>query len=132
MILSSRFNYIGVGLALRSSNRRTYAAAVFAETTDHTRPIGQVTTATRSGDDVRWTWTGADVRLQTHTSGLRDFDVQYRVDYGTWLLLRDNTTAYSITLTDRPHGRSYAVRVRATDQRGNVGAWSSEKRVRVP
>jgi uncharacterized protein YkwD len=132
MILSSRFNYVGVGLAYRSSNRRTYASAVFAETTDHTGAISRVTSATRTGDDVRWTWTGYDVRLQTRTAGLRDFDVQYRVDYGSWHLLRDNTKAYSITLADRTHGRSYAVRVRATDQRGNVGAWSSEKRIGVP
>ena len=132
IILSNRFNYIGVGLAYRSSNRRTYGSAVFAETTDHTRAIARTTAVSRSGDDVRWTWTGYDPRLQTHTAGLRDFDVQYRVNYGSWILLRDNTNSYSITLADRPHGRTYGLRVRATDQRGNVGAWSSERRVWVP
>jgi uncharacterized protein YkwD len=132
LILSNRFNYIGVGLAYRSSNHRTFASAVFAETTDHTRPVSRMTSGTRTGDDVRWTWTGADVRLQTHTAGLRDFDIQYRVGYGTWRLLRDNTKAYGITIADRPHGQSYALRVRGTDQRGNVGAWSAEKRIWVP
>jgi uncharacterized protein YkwD len=132
LILSSRFNYIGVGLAYRSSNRRTYASAVFTESRDHTKPIARTTSASRNGDDVSWTWSGYDVRLQTHTAGLRDFDVQYRVNYGSWILLRDNTNAYSLTLANRPHGRSYAIRVRGTDQRGNVGAWSSERRVWVP
>jgi uncharacterized protein YkwD len=132
LILSSRFNYIGVGLAYRSSNRRTYASAVFTESSDHTKPIARTTGATRSGDDVRWTWTGYDVRLQTHTAGLRDFDVQYRVNYGAWTMLRDNTNQYTLALADRPGGRSYAIRVRGTDQRGNVGAWSSERRVWVP
>jgi uncharacterized protein YkwD len=132
LILSNRFNYVGVGLAYRSSNRRTYAAAVFTESPDHTRPIAQTTSVTRTGDDVRWTWTGYDVRLQTHTSGLRDFDVQYRVDYGSWVTVLDNTNAYGLTLTNRTHGRSYAIRVRGTDQRGNLGAWSSERRIRVP
>jgi hypothetical protein len=70
--------------------------------------------------------------LQTHTAGLRDYDIQYRINYGTWVLLRDNTTATSLTLPDRSRGRSYAVRVRATDRRGNVGAWSAEKRLWIP
>jgi uncharacterized protein YkwD len=132
LILSSRFNYVGVGLAYRSSNRKTFSSAVFSESPDHTRPVARTASASRSGDDVRWTWTGYDVRLQTHTAGLRDFDVQYRVNYGTWYLIRDNTNSYALTLTDRPRGRSYAIRVRGTDQRGNVGAWSSERRVWVP
>ena len=132
LILSSRFNYVGVGLAYRSSNRKTFSSAVFSESPDHTRPIARTTGATRSGDDVRWSWTGYDVRLQTHTAGLRDFDVQYRVNYGSWSLLRDNTNGYSLSLANRPRGRSYAIRVRGTDQRGNVGAWSSERRVWVP
>jgi uncharacterized protein YkwD len=132
LLLSSRFNYIGVGLAYRSSNGRTFASAVMTESPDHTKPIARVTGASRSGDDVRWTWNGYDPRLQTHTAGLRDFDVLYRVGSGTWSLLRDNTTSTSLTLWNRPSGRSYSIRVRATDRRGNVGAWSSESRVWVP
>jgi len=132
MILSSRFNYIGVGLAYRSSNRKTFAAAVFAETVDYSRPIARVTRASRSGDDVIWRWSGFDPRLQTHTAGLRDFDVQYRVGTGNWVYLRDNTSLTSISLPNRPHGRSYSIRVRATDRRGNVGVWSSASRIWVP
>ena len=131
LILSSRFNYIGVGLAYRSSNHKTFASAVFAETSDHTKAVGRVSRTTRSGNDIRWYWSGYDPRLQTHTAGLRDFDVAYRVGYGTWRLLRNNTTATSIGFNDKPRG-SYAVRVRATDRRGNVGAWSKEARIWVP
>lgn len=132
LILSDRFNYIGVGLAYRSSNRKTFASAVFAETVDYTRAVGRMTGGTRSGNDLRWTWSGYDPKLQTHTAGLRDFDVQYRINYGTWVLLRNDTTATSLSLADRSRGRSYAVRVRATDRRGNVGAWSAETRLWVP
>ena len=91
-----------------------------------------MTAARRSGDDISWTWNGYDPRLQTHLAGLRDFDVQYRIGYGDWRLIRDNTWATSLTLLDRVHGRSYAIRVRATDRRGNVGRWTAESRIWVP
>lgn len=132
MILSSRFNYIGVGLAYRSSNRKTFGSAVFAETTDHTRPLARVTRSTRSGDTIRWSWSGYDPRLQTHTAGLRHYDVIYRVGSGNWTYLRNNTTSTSVALTNRPGGRSYSIRVRATDRGGMVGVWSREARIWVP
>jgi uncharacterized protein YkwD len=132
LLLSDRFNYIGVGLAYRSSNSRTYASAVMTESPDHTRAVARVTSASRSGTTVSWTWSGYDPRLQTHTAGLRDFDVLYRVGSGSWILLRDNTTSTSLSLVNRAHGHYYSIRVRATDRRGNVGAWSSESRIWVP
>jgi uncharacterized protein YkwD len=132
ILLSDKLNYIGVGLAYRSSNNKTFSSAVLTESPDHTRPVARVTGTSRSGDDIRWTWNGYDPRLQTHTAGLRDFDVQYRVGTGTWSLIRDNTTSTSLSLWNRPHGRYYSIRVRATDRRGNVGAWSSESRIWVP
>jgi len=131
ILLSSSYNYIGVGLASRDSGRKTFASAVFAETTDHTRPVARVTLHTRSGDDVRWSWAGYDPRLQTHTAGLAHYDVAYRVGLGTWYTLRNNTTQTSLTLANRPAG-SYSIKVRANDRRGNVGAWSSESRIWVP
>ncbi len=132
LLLSSNLNYIGVGLAYRSSNHRTYGSAILTEAPDHTRPIARVTGSARSGDDVRWTWNGYDPRLQTHTAGFRDYDVQYRIGSGAWSLYRDNTTSTSLALANRAHGRYYSIRVRATDRRGNVGAWSSERRIWVP
>ena len=132
LLLSDRLNYIGVGLAYRSSNHKTFSSAVLSESPDHTRPVARVTGASRSGDDLRWTYNGYDPRLQTHTAGLRDYDVQYRVGSGTWSLYRDNTTSTTFSLYNRPHGKYYSIRVRATDRRGNVGAWSSESRIWVP
>jgi uncharacterized protein YkwD len=132
LLMSTRFNYIGLGLAYRSSNARTFASAVMTESVDHTRAVARMKGASRSGDDVRWTWGGYDPWLQTHTAGLRDFDVQYRIGTGTWRTIRDNTTATSLTLRDRVHRRSYAIRVRATDRRGNVGRWTAESRIWVP
>lgn len=132
LLLSRDFNYIGLGLARRSSNNRTFGSAVMTESLDHTRAVARVLTRGRNGDDVAWSWNGYDPRLQTHTAGLRDFDVQYRVDSGSWRLLRDNTTLKSIVLRDRVQGHTYGIRVRATDRRGNVGPWSAESRVWVP
>ena len=48
-----------------------------------------------------------------------------------WLLSAFFNSA-SILLANRPGGRYYSIRVRATDRRGNVGAWSSESRIWVP
>lgn len=132
LIMSKSFNYIGVGLAYRSSNHKTFGSIVFTESPDHTGARGQITSASRSGDDIRWTWSGYDFRLQTHTAGLRDFDVQYRVGSGDWRTLRNDTTSTSLTLRDRVHGRSYALRVRATDRRGNIGPWTAASRIWVP
>jgi len=132
LITSSRFNYVGIGLAYRSSSRRTYAAIVFTESADHTRPAAKMMSAYRSGTTVKWTWRAWDRRLQTHTAGLRDLDVQYRAGWGSWQTIRDNTTATSLTLTGRSHGESYAVRVRARDRRGYLSTWTAEMRVHVP
>ena len=132
LLLSSRFNYIGLGLAYRSSNSRTFGSAVMTESLDHTGAKAGITATRRSGDDVGWSWSGYDIRLQTHTAGLRDFDVQYRIGSGSWRTLRDNTTSTSLTLRDRPHGQYYGIRVRATDRRGNVGPWTGQSRIWVP
>jgi uncharacterized protein YkwD len=132
LLMSSKFNYIGLGLAHRTSNNRTFGSAVMTESLDHTRAVARLTGARRSGDDLTWTWNGYDPRLQTHTAGLRDFDVQYRVGSGDWRTIRNDTSGTSLTLRDRPHGRSYAIRVRATDRRGNVGRWTAESRIWVP
>lgn len=131
-MMSTKFNYVGVGLAYRSSNGRTFGAIVFTESPDHTRPNARVTDGERTGGDIVWTWTGSDVRLQTHTAGLRDFDVQLRRDSNSWWLARDNTTAKTLTMVGKPGGHTYGLRVRARDKAGNVGPWSAELRVSLP
>lgn len=132
LLMSTKFNYIGLGLAYRSSNKRTYASALMTESPDHTRAYAKVTRASRSDNDLRWDWTGYDPRLQTHTAGLRDFDVQYRVGSGSWVTLWNDTKSTSLRLNDRARGRYYGIRVRATDRRGNVGPWTAESRIWVP
>lgn len=131
-MMSRTFNYIGIGVAYRSASRTTYAVIVFTESVDQTRPWARMTGSTRSGTTVTWTWTGADRLLQTHTSGLRDFDVQYRTGWGSWVNLRTDTTATSLRLADRPRGTSVALRVRSRDRRGYHSDWSAELRVAIP
>ena len=132
LLMSTKFNYIGLGLAYRSSGNRTFGSAVMSESPDHTKAYARITRTARSGDDIRWDWTGYDPALQTHTAGLRDFDVQYRVGSGSWKTVRDNTTSRAMSLSNRTGGRYYGIRVRATDRRGNVGPWTPESRIWVP
>jgi uncharacterized protein YkwD len=131
MLMSSSFNYIGLGVSL-SSNGRTYAAGELAESNDHTKPWARIAGSSRSGTTVSWSWTGADILLQTHTSGLKNFDVQYRVGSGTWTTIRSGTTTRSISLSGRPHGTYVGLRVRARDNRGYISNYSAETRVWVP
>lgn len=130
-MMSPDYNYVGIAFALRSDGS-TYASIVFLEGPDRTRPSARMTTRSRSGTTVRFGWAGSDPRLQTHTAGLRNFDVRYRVDRGTWRRIRTATTATSITLRYRAHRHSYWISVRSRDGRGNASPWSTPFRVWVP
>jgi uncharacterized protein YkwD len=132
ILMSSDYNYIGFGVAYRSANKRTYAAGILTESKDRTAPWSKMDKGSRSGTKVTWTWSGSDVGLQTHTAGLKNFDVQYRVGKGKWKTIRSATTATSLSLGSRAHGHWYSLRVRARDNAGNVAAYSHEKRVWVP
>jgi hypothetical protein len=131
-MFSARYNYVGVGFAYRSASNTTYASVVFAESKDHTAAVAKNGTLSRTGTTVRFSWSGYDPRLQTHTAGLRSFDVLYRVDGGTWRTIRNDTTSTALTLYSRPHGHWYGFRVQAADRRGNLSRWTSAKRVWVP
>jgi uncharacterized protein YkwD len=131
-LMSRTLNYVGFGVAVRASDGRVFATAIFTESRDHTRPSARIVDAARSGTSVTFTWRGYDAPLQTHWAGLRDFDVWYRVDDGAWRLIRDNTTATSIRLTSRAPGHRYWLMVRARDRVSNVGAASSPISVWVP
>jgi uncharacterized protein YkwD len=131
LLVSGSFNYLGVGTA-RSGSGRTYGSIVLTESKDRTGARGTMVSATVVGDDVRWTWRGADPLLQTHTAGLRDFAVQQRTDKGTWVTVSAATTNTSRTAVNRSGGHWYGLRVRARDRAGNVGPWSAERRVWVP
>lgn len=132
LLMSDKMNYAGVGLAHRDSNGRTFGSVVLTESVDHTGARALVTGVSRNGDDVTWSWKGWDPYLQTHRAGLRDFDLQYRVNGGSWTTIRNDTTGTKITLLDRVHGRTYGLRVRATDKRGTVGPWTNETKIYVP
>ena len=132
LMMSDAFNYIGIGLQDRTEDRRTFASVVLAESPDHSGPSARIRVKSRSGQTIRWAWSGADRRLQTRMAGLRDFDVQYRVNGGAWKMIQNDTKATSLTLRGRPSGRTYSLRVRATDRSGNVGAWTNASRIRVP
>ena len=132
LLMSTKFNYVGVGVAYRSANKSTWAASVLTESVDRTSPTRQMGSAKRTGTTVAWTWSGADTKLQTHTSGLRNFDVQYRVGSGTWTTIRSATTTTALSLTGRAAGQYHGLRVRSRDNRGNVSSYSAELRVWVP
>ena len=65
-------------------------------------------------------------------AGLKNFDVEYRVDSGTWSLIRSGTTATSIAIGSRAHRHYYSLRVRSRDWRGNVSYWTSPITVWLP
>lgn len=135
-MMSDRFAYVGIGVARRTTDGTTWASLVFTESPDVTPPVTRMTSAravvTSAGTAAVYAWRGADPLLQTHTAGFRDFDVAYRVDAGSWRVIRAASTTTSMTLALRPHGHSYWVRVRGRDRAGNVSAWSPAVRVVVP
>ena len=131
LMMSATYNYIGIGMGFRSETGETYGSLVFAEAPDSTRPGAEMTGAGASGRTVFFTWTGRDGRLQTHTAGLRDFDVQYRVDNGAWSTIRTHITSTQLILTNRPAGHSYSARVRDRDRRNNLSPGSSVRTVRI-
>ncbi len=130
-MMSRTFNYIGVGVGYRAATGESYASLVFAEAPDSSAPVVRMTGSGRSGRTVFFTWSGRDGQLQTHTAGLRDFDVQYRVDQGPWTTIRTHTTTTQLILSNRPAGHAYSVRVRDRDRRNNLSSWSSIRTVRA-
>ncbi len=132
LMFSTSFNYIGLGFSYRSSNGTTWASVLFTESKDHTRPVATHVRVSGSGTTVGLPWSGYDRRLQTHTAGLRSFDVQIRRDSGTWRTIRNNTTATRLTLRHRKHGHWFWFRVQAADRRGNLSKWTKPVRVWVP
>jgi hypothetical protein len=130
-MMSPYYNYVGIGVA-RRSNGMTYASIVFLEGPDRTPPVARMASRSVSGTTVRFSWTATDPRLQTHTAGLRDYNVQLRVDNGTWVQIRTATTRTWLSLANRARGHWYEMRVQARDRRYNLSAWSTDLRAWVP
>jgi uncharacterized protein YkwD len=130
IVLSTSYNYVGVGLAIDASNGRKYWTAVYIKGPDRTgarsttqAPIVApgVLPETRR---VSVSWTGADVKLQVLTSGFYSWKVQRRTDGGSWTTIWASTTRASMTL-DLPEGHTYEFRTAARDKAGNWGSWST-------
>ena len=132
LMMSPHYNYLGVGLGYRWPDGATYASIVFAEMPDHTAPTARLTAAGRHGTSVWFHYIGIDPKLQTRTAGLRDYDLAYRVDGGSWTIIRMHRTAISITLKSRARGHTYYLSVRSRDRVGNASSWSSPMHVSVP
>jgi uncharacterized protein YkwD len=128
IVLSSKYNYVGFGLAIDPDSGKRYWAGVYLKGPDRTGAYSKVKSVTKSRYDSRRTkvtitWGGADTRLQVLTSGLRYFQLQRRKNGGSWYTY-DVTTRTSLTrLWTR--GATYEFRVRARDRAGNWGSWKS-------
>lgn len=123
VVLSRDYNYAGFGLAVAPDGRKLWTG-VFLKGPDRTRPTARTTSFSRpSATAVRLVWRGGDVRLQTLTAGLRDFQVQRRLPGGTWSWVTRSTTATTRTVSVS-RGRTYEFRVRSRDRAGNVSRWS--------
>lgn len=131
IMLSDTYNYIGIGV-VHGKDGQAWISAVYAESVDHTAPVARNGSLRRDGRTLIFSFSGFDPRLQSHTAGLRSFDVQLRRDGGTWRTVRDDITWTTVRLKDRMRGHWYGVRVRAADRRGTLSPWTSEKRIWVP
>jgi hypothetical protein len=65
-----------------------------------------------------FTWTGVDA-----TSGVARYEASLRTDGGAWSTISTNLLTPTVT-QNLAAGHTYRLRVRATDNAGNVGAWS--------
>ncbi|MFN8630181.1 MAG: CAP domain-containing protein [Chloroflexota bacterium] len=131
IMFSRSSNYIGIGIA-RAADGSTWSSILFAESTDHTRPSAYNGSLLRSGTSIKFFWSGKDPLLQTHTAGIKGYNIGYRVNGGAWVQIRTVTTGTWLGLSGRKHGSTYSFRVQAVDRRGNLSGWTVEKKVYVP
>jgi uncharacterized protein YkwD len=130
IILSTDFNYVGVGLAVDPDTGKKLWTAVFIKGPDRTpavaassRSFGAWITSTARTATV--SWSGYDPRLQVLTAGLRSFTVQVRTDGGTWRTVYSSTTGTSWSFRAWK-GHWYEIRVSPLDRAGNRGRWVSQ------
>jgi len=132
LILRSDFNYAGVGIA--RDGAKTLWTVVFVNQPDHTPPLaGMVGPASgvqvASSNSVTVKWWGKDRRLSTRTAGLKNFTVQRKIAGGEWRRVLHKTTKRSVTLNLRSGDHYF--RLRARDNRGNMGGWRAPLKVVV-
>jgi uncharacterized protein YkwD len=128
IIMSTSYNYVGVGLAVDPATGKKVWTAVYLRGPDRTAARATVYTPrvvagpTSNTRYAKLAWSGYDVRLQVLTSGLRSWSVQRRVDGGTWTNVLVGTTLRSTTVKMYV-GHRYVFRFTARDRAGNHGAW---------
>jgi uncharacterized protein YkwD len=128
IIISTSYNYVGVGLAVDAATGKKLWTGVYMKGPDRTGARASVGTASVGSGTTTTTrrvtipWGGADVRLQVLTAGLRSFILQKRMDDGTFATVWASTTIRTATFT-MYLGHRYEIRVAAFDNRGNRGAW---------
>ena len=73
------------------------------------------------------TWTGYDVAPSgCKPSGIANYDIQYRINGGSWVTWKTRTTATSQTFKNyASNGQFVEFRARATDNAGNVAAYTN-------
>ena len=131
ILLSPVDNYVGVGVAV-ASDGSTWMSLVATESPDHTPPVATNVSLVRSGTTLTFTWRGTDPLLQTHTAGIRSYDVHVRRGSNAWWVGANDTTSTKLVLTNRPHGYWFSFRVQAADRRGTLSPWTSAMRIWVP
>ena len=128
IIISTNYNYVGVGLAIAPDTGKKVWTAVYLKGPDRTgakvavytpRVGAGATAATRS---VKLAWSGYDPRLQVLTSGLRSYALQRRVDDGAWTTILSSTTL-RVTYQTLAVGHRYEFRIAARDWARNPGTW---------
>lgn len=130
LIVSTSFNYVGVGLAVQAATGKKYWTAVFIKGPDRTGARAKTAApsitsgSTVATKKVTVSWSGADVQLQVLTSGFHSYRVQRRVDGGAWATVWSSTTVRSMSL-QLPLNHTYEFRVAARDKAGNWGSWST-------
>jgi uncharacterized protein YkwD len=132
-ILSTSYNYIGVGLQRDTSNGHRIWTALFLKAPDHTggwaafdpqpETAAQALADAAAPRSATVSWRGGDVRLSTLTAGFDHYQVRRKVDSGTWVYLSRSTTSRSRTFTAYA-GHVYRFAIRACDRRGNCGHWA--------
>ena len=131
ILMSSKYNYIGLGAGYKSSRSRDVPAGLLTESRTRLALDQDQQLVAQRHDGVLELDRRRHQAPDTH-GGLKSFDVQYRVDGGAWTTVKDHTTAKSLTLTGRAHGHWYGLRVRSRDNMGIVAYYTWETRVWVP
>jgi len=126
ILLSDKYNYIGLGFGMNADSERRYWTGVFMRGPDRTKPwaaTGSVSKKSAGSTKVTVTlrWSGGDRKLQVLTSGLRYYEIQRRRSDRAWRSW-GTTTSTSKKVTWK-RGKTFKFRVRSRDKAGHWGAW---------